>query len=389
MSNPTCTTMYSSPLPIPNFNALTPIGMYECAGIDPVSKTPINLQRIQRAWNGESGIEDEKSCFDWYDEFIYQGMGIRKFDEARYKQVQNQVAYLLSRYYSTLNENDDVSGHFPVVPGQFGYNQFQETLLQLCSAEKNSFLPGLCDIGLQSICNGCSTKRGLFSSYGYSTVRRFCGCYILQDPNYKNVSPECDPACAPASVSKKPLITTTGNYIDLITNWSKVITGKTDPDIEEWISQSEPTDKIVITKVCTSAVCVIDDITISTNYGSQIGNINFTQVCPQCEDSKGCRCIIDTSIDLINEKLGIPDYATFTQYCGKSGSQCIKIDPTTGVLTEVDCANDFTTLLQTYPVKIPKILWIFIALIVVIFIIVLWFVYLSRNNDSKNPIDGK
>lgn len=176
--------------------------------------------------------------------------------------------------------------------GQAGYNDFQETVLDICKRT-----PGAC---------GNYLKNNLCRDYTRENVldlparQSFCGCH-LQNNQYETflnekagVRRECDTVCIAERTIK-------------------------------------PTDSAGNLQVCQSTICAIDNVTIDL-INSQAGDISFSQVCgSNCTGA--CSCIFkDINISGQNSKIGDID---FGQSCNTK--TCYVTSEEDGGLVEVDC----------------------------------------------------
>ena len=88
---------------------------------------------------------------------------------------------------------------------------------------------------------------------------------------------------------------------------------------------------------CTETLCVIDDVSIKVIDSE--GKITFNQICPGCDTSGNCTCIIDTSVQGILDKIvvgdgGSQDPVSFNQVC--PGAQCYSVN-SQGIYTKIKC----------------------------------------------------
>lgn len=217
------------------------------------------------------------ACQETFYNLIWTGPNNQiQFNPQGMQEVQNDFIEIFNNY---------LQSNTITIPGDMGYNSFQETLRETCQS-----LPGACDPALQSFCGPLSREQisdnaGLLS---------FCGCFSpdTSDSNLKAPVKECDPLCS--RVENIPLSDGKGNAL-----------------------------------YCTTPVCVIDNISINAVNSIVQGTgvpVNFQQYCPACSNSEQpCRCIIGgISISGTINQTGIPD--EIRQNCGDN-SLCLQIIP--------------------------------------------------------------
>lgn len=177
--------------------------------------------------------------------------------------------------------------------GQVGYNDFQETVLDICRT-----VPYAC---------GDYLKQNLCVDYTREDVidlpsrHAFCGCH-LQSNQYETflnekagVRRECDTIC----IADKTI---------------------------------KVTDSFGELQLCKNTICAIDNVTIDL-INSSAGDINFGQVCGGDCANGGCSCMFkDINISGENSKIG---NINFQQSCTKT--QCFITSEEDGSLIEVDC----------------------------------------------------
>lgn len=144
------------------------------------------------------------------------------------------------------------------VPGQIGYNQFQDYLYSICCQ-----VPIICQNSLNNSCSIYSAKRLSVNP----DATNWCGCY-LPNSEYASyvedyqVNKECTPMC---------------NRISTIPN----VNGANQP------------------LLCTQDVCIIDDVTINLSNSNLDGNANISQVCGNCSgtvsSTSTCSCILSNN----------------------------------------------------------------------------------------------
>lgn len=147
-----------------------------------------------------------------------------------------------------LNYNQRSTGIFKTIDSDGYMDQSMYNVIQtICTKD-----PGLCKNTLSELCSTL-TKKDLVDN---PNALSWCGCYLNNDIYYEytniyGVQKECTPFC----------------------NRPNII-----PSVDE-------DDRPIY---CQQSTCIIDDISIklalsSNGYGEgQIGNLNFTQICPGC-----------------------------------------------------------------------------------------------------------
>ena len=307
-----CTTYYVVPTQFPL--QITDFDLRRCLGF--TASGPTN-EAILDDWHTE--FINASLCKEKMGQYVYNTGGQIGFNINRYNLAVTALEYSWSRY-NTLGGR--------IVPaGQSGYYQVLDDLLSMCVDGQTS---GICSAAQTNICSSCSSSQ-IGNSSSVALIN-FCGCYVIPDDFSlnQNVPPECDPLCARDPVFHK--IDDVGNSIR-----------------------------------CSDAVCVINDITISSNLADQ-GAITFFQACPQCQDISGggvCRCIIDASITGISTRLGIDNPISYAQVCGES-SVCLSVDSVTGLSVQTPCSDLNSVQAQTYSFPIPGLFYVLAAAIVVI-----------------------
>lgn len=327
----TCVVLYQNPLPLPTpiFQPRTDDEL-KCMGVG------LTLQQWKDYW---ADTTKPVSCNTMFNRLIYppNQQGVRTFSPAGFSQARNDMEYIFSQYFSVTGPK---GGHTIGVPGQAGYDDFQQVLIDACTnpAYQNQ---GICQDTAAKMCVVCSRENVLNNS----SVLKLCGCQVppLDPAKFGGVTRECDPLCAQAQISK-------------IRN---------------------PTTGVVAE--CQASVCVINNVSITASK-STIGGITFTQVCPQCTGTQQCRCVVDTSIPNIAESVGIADPQSFSQYCG-ANSVCLTVDNTSGNVSQVDCATAIKPAQpRTFSFPIPTWVLYLAALIIVIGILVIVSAMYSSQN---------
>jgi hypothetical protein len=159
--------------------------------------------------------------------------------------------------------------------------------------------PTLCQKVLKARCSNLSQE-----TIGKSAMRKWCGCY-LPDNEYElytntyRIPKECTPIC---------------------NNDDNILL---------------PSDDGMSTKTCTNSVCVIDNVAISMR-SSNVGTINFSQLCGGCRPEDGIRCtcvLTNSTYNITNSLLNNVD---LSQSCSGKSKCYSTID---GKSIEVDCVN--------------------------------------------------
>lgn len=308
-----------------------------CAGVDP-DGTDMPLENWIRNWSNPvfGGI---KSCTQLFTDIIYTNPNnnLRTFNPENYERIKGNVEYMLSKYF--------VNGRNLLLPGQNGWNNFQNTLVNICSD-----IPGVCTRAQESLCGGC-TRAQIANN---PDLLRLCGCHApVLDPKIftRNVAPQCDPLCN-QSTSARLTNPQTGNVLQ-----------------------------------CNDTVCVIDNVSITATKSSG-SNVSISQICPGCNAETGCTCIVDTSITNMSSSLGLDNPFVFQQYCPPEFSTCIVINSNEGTSDVVPCGNYFTGASENvYNTDIPIIV-IIIGILVIMIVIVSLFAYIYSYNTYYGAIQN-
>jgi hypothetical protein len=190
---------------------------------------------------------------------------------------------LMTKVFDRYASNGFVLG---TIPGQPGYNDFQNFLYQLgCS------VPVVYQDSLKDYCSIYTADRLSLNP----EANNFCGCYlpdveyIKYVDNYQ-IDKECTPMC------NRP------NSIPLVQGDNSAI-------------------------LCEQSVCLIDNIAINLLNSTVSGGININQMCGNCAQSAGstagCSCIIqNNTIDGVSAEIGEID---LSQSC--STTQCTITNP--------------------------------------------------------------
>lgn len=371
---------------------------YDCLGInytldsngEVIGASYLSLDDWKQKWEGGGCVNLFKS--------MTLGLGTTNngvFSALGLKYVQDDFSFIFSRYFNQdptteiivpPNTSTGKSSTIPLVPsnnvpvypaiypntwigsaytlslpGQAGYNSFLDTLLDACRQ-----IPGACQPVQNVMCSQCSRKE-ILDNPEFSD---FCGCVAPQstDSDYYNstintLNPACDPIC------------------------NKISTVKTANPDTGYINQ------------CNANVCVIDNVIINS-INTSGASPTFTQVCPSCVNGGDCLCIIDATFDNTitsvqgNDGQPINTAERFTQYC--PNSQCFVNDTTTGLFTEVPCAQSLNQKLLERsglagpPIKFPWwVLIIFVILLVVAIVSILAYRYQADNIRVYEYVKGR
>lgn len=297
----------------------------------------LNLTQLKEFWS----LND---CPTVFNNIINTNGNVRAYNPAGFVQVVTDFDYLFSTYFTPSSSDDGKGGHRLAIPGQPGYDSFQDVLLNACTYTQYG-LQGVCQQAGTRMCRLCSRSQTTDST----PILQLCGCYVtpLSPSEYPGITPGCDPLCVQERVSKN----------------RDVATG----EIESCVD---------------NVVCVIDNVSI-TAAKSLVSGVTFTQVCPQCSAPGGCICVVDTTTASAANTVGIND-VTFQQNCG-TGSVCVVIDNTTQTSEVVEC-NLQTVGPTEYYFPVPGWAW-FLA----VFFILLGFLVLVAYVQSLTAVtkDGK
>ena len=198
--------------------------------------------------------------------------------------AQESMRKVFQKYYS-----GNRSGILP-----FGTDDgtFQQYLVNFCTDN-----PAACNTGLYDVC----------SQYTRVEVEQdrnlveICGCHMssAQYDQYSArfaIPEQCDPLCT----------------------------------LDSTIRRTDDTGRV---ENCNSNICIIDDITVDI-LSSDVGSLQFGQVCGGCSGASSCRCIIeDVSVNVIDSRVGD---INLTQNCGAELS-CYQSPPGGGPAVKVPC----------------------------------------------------
>lgn len=318
----TCQNPYTSQLPAPS---RTNIEENYCLGIG------LNLDQWENYWINSGNTHT--NCTTLFSNKIFSGPN-RSYNQTGFTEVMEDFDYIFSTYLSPITPNNQKGGHIIGVPGQSGYDDFQQILVSACSDNPQFSLQGACQMAASKICLNCN----LDQITSNRDLLKMCGCQksSLQNiPQYQKIDKACDPLCVQEQISKN----------------RNVNTG--------------------VIESCTSNICVINNVSITATE-STVGGIQFTQLCPSCTGNMGCICIVDTTIPSIGKAVGLSNQTTFNQFCG-SESVCLTIDNATQNSTVVPCqSTDIANLkAQTFWFPVPIWVWIILGFLILIFILVL------------------
>lgn len=309
-----------------------------CVGIG------LNMQQWKDYWNNNN-------CQNIFLNKIYQGSNISNetYSKQGFQEVVEDFDYMFSVYLSPLSTQNLRGGHTIGVPGQIGYDEFQNTLISACSDNPRYQLGGACQVAASKVCSKCT----LDDITSNSSLLKLCGCEkssLENIPQYSSVPPSCDPLCIGEQISKKR-----------------------NPDTG-------------IIEYCNSNVCVINNISIVSSE-STIGGVSFNQICPSCTQGQNCICIIDQSVPTIGKEIGLDNPSTLNQYCGDTAI-CLNIDNITQQSKVVPCQTDPQLVPETYWLSVPMWVWFTVIFLVIIFILVLFSsMYITRNIPEEKVLN--
>lgn len=330
----TCPNYYQILPKPPNFSGKSIEEMY-CIGLDGNGKN-LTLNDWKKYWSNADNYH--KSCTKVFKEKLYDING--DFSPSGFSETVTDFNFMFNSFFYNSQTDDGKGGHIIGVPGQKGYDDFSQILIDACSNNSQYGLQGVCQEVSNNMCGGC-----LYDNVTENKdLIKLCGCFVSSIPDtdtYKNIPKACDPLCSHEQVVKKR-----NNNTGVIDE-------------------------------CNSSVCVINNINIITSK-SLVGGSSFTQVCPQCTGTEVCKCIVDMTVPTIGNQIGITN--NFNQYCGNN-SICTEIDNNTGKEIIVDCGKNDTVPKEK--ITIPIWVWIICLIIVVIFILVVFVeIYRRRNEQS-------
>jgi hypothetical protein len=267
-------------------------------------------------------IWQNNDCLAAYSTYLYNNNGNLQYNPDAQPELQGCVSSLFNSYLQNYDLTDNVTDP--------RYNNFQETLFQLCTADN---VPGVCTTFLSSYCNSF-TREQITNS---AVLTNLCGCYTPPDSTFLNIThnPGCDPLCNRILTSKKLLNTT-------------------DDTLES----------------CEQNVCVIDDVVVNALNSRSANGLTISSICTGCGDS-GCLCVIaGTNIPSTLNNIGVG--VNFQQFCG-TNSTCITQDDNGNIVSSGPCSNiNFSNTGETsFP--LPIFGWIIIYLLLLVILLILVF----------------
>lgn len=242
------------------------------------------------------------------------------------KKTIDEYLQLVTNNYFLLDLLKDGGGTFTplsegispkiTLPGRVEYTEIQENIhsvYKVARGVSNNFLKTkVCinDGNNYFTSTGAPTRDLIGANQVYIN---WCGCFAPPPdiPQAKGLTTECDPLCQNQSSIK--LVDDSGNE-----------------------------------KECNGLLCILDNISIA---GDGSGNVNITQICPQCLNGGQCRCVVDVTIPGVLNKItggngnSMADNTTFRQYC--PGAECIDIDPITREAKVVSCGQGVNVQIKT------------------------------------------
>jgi len=212
----------------------------------------------------------------------------------------------------------------------FGTDQgtFQEYLLNFCSDNPAACNPALYNICAQYTRAEVEQDRNLVKA---------CGCHMssAQYDQYSArfaIPEQCDPLCT----------------------------------LNSTIKRTDDTGRI---ENCNSNICIIDNVTVDI-LSSDVGSLEFGQVCGGCSGDTSCRCIIDdVSINVIDSTIGD---INLTQNCGAELS-CYQNPPGGGPAVKVPCTTPSPGP-PPNPISDNIILWIGLILLLLLLLLLVYLI---------------
>lgn len=246
------------------------------------------------------------------------------------------------------------------LPGQKGYNNFQNMLYNIC--EK---YPGLCQDSLTSICSPYTSQQLSLNP----SLNSWCGCHmnLAQYQPYStryNIGAQCTPNC-----------NRTGT-IPIAGNDGKAI-------------------------LCEQNICIIDNVNVNLMKSSGTSNLNFANICGYCP-SGNCSCLVsdidikavntifnDSNID-INQVCG----ATTCKIPNERSSFGPSEIPTNCLVGDnpMEIYEDQFIIAEQSALK-KYMIWIFAILLIILgFFLIFWFFkkprYRKKVNDLKKSLNN-
>jgi len=264
---------------------------------------------------------ENNDCLTAYSTYLYNTNNQLAYNTDSQTQLQGCVSNLFNNYLQNYVITDNVTN--------VGYNNFQETLFQLCTSDK---VPGICTTFLNNYCNGL-TRSQITNS---AVLTNLCGCYTIPDSTFLSITnnPACDPLCNRILTSKK-------------------LTDSNDGTLES----------------CEQNICVIDDVVVNELNSRSANGLTISSVCSGCGES-GCLCVIaGTNIASTLNTIGVG--TNFQQFCG-SQSTCITEDDNGNIISSGPCQNiNFNNSgEESFPLPIFGWLIIYFLLIIVLIILI-------------------
>lgn len=298
-----------------------------------------SIEAACSASNGTGGIIDitelrdtwaSNNCREIYSNILYtlpdSTLG---YNPANLSRIQSDIDHLMSTYVGPYGYE------FTTDTSSSKYNPFQENLLAMCS---DPLLPGGCNLFLSNYCPKY-TRDEISRNRALASV---CGCYAPPAYPTSTVPSQCDSLCHLVGVSQ----------------------------------QSQPCTGIIPT--CSNTVCVIDNVNINLVNNNTSSNTAFQQICPACNPSNPCTCIIggiDVKDTLERSGVGV----NYTQYCG-TNAQCFEKDAV-GNLTQVQCPT--TIDFEGEPSTFNVIPWLVIGIIAIVIFFIIVIVIAVRSSGYQ------
>jgi hypothetical protein len=249
-----------------------------CIGKD-TSRSEVWMAR----WLGDVSINGKiynKPCYNLLYRELYNGqsagcsnppvIGGGIIDNAGYVYDQDLLNAMISRY---IQDGGDLSGG----ESTEGNIKLNTMIWTICNQT-----PGLCQKALYNYCANINGETILRNP----NLLPWCGCYMPPEQYEKytslyQISRECTPVCNMSS-TLKPATSDGGSFL-----------------------------------TCKQSTCIIDDISINIAK-SQVGEVEFTQLCNSCTSSGTCNCIINGgNFDIVNSKTG---NISISQQCSGTSS---------------------------------------------------------------------
>jgi hypothetical protein len=297
-----------------------------------------NLEDWKNYWINVDN--SHQNCSFLFYNMIYSGNN-KSFNSDGFNRVSYDFNYIFNTYFQK-NSLTSKGNHTFGVPGENGYDDFQEILINTCSNNPQFQLYGACASFGKNFCQKCSPTEITSNS----DLLKLCGCQVssINDSSgvYSGVPPACDPMC---------------NHEQIVKNVNS-LSGVVDE--------------------CNADVCVINNISIVSTE-SVVGTVNFYQVCNQCANTTNtCVCIMDVDV---SSDVDINNNIQFYQYCGEN-SVCLIVGAD-GTETQVPCDTSIDQVVPTeYYYSIPIVIWFIFIFIIFLFFIVL--VVVRKNQEIEN-----